>query len=331
MKSKYSEDCPEYLADFLTNMLVVRNRGERTVEAYYIDLRTFLRYLKIINGEVDMKDTKWEDITIADTKLEYLRKFTLMNSYEYLAWLAEDRKNTTKTRARKTSALKQFYTFLSDKRGLVDKNPVQKLEVPKSEKKLPKYLPLEDAQKLLEAIDTDHYERDYCMITLFLNCGMRQSELCGMNNGDISFDEKTVRLFGKGRKERIVYINTACIQALEEYLEVRKPIDESEKALFLSRRGTRISRRRTQEIVEECLEKAGLGNRGLSTHKLRHTAATLMYQHGEVDPLVLKEILGHESLTTTEIYVHLSDENKKDAIMRNPLAGEKPHKHSSEE
>lgn len=323
MKREFLEDCPYYLNDFLTHLKVVKNRGERTVEAYYIDIRTFLRYLKYIHKDVDIKNTQWEEIRIKDVPLEYVSQFTLLDAYDYLNWLADERKNSVRTRSRKSSALKQFFTFLSDKRGLIEANPLLKLEMPKTDKALPKYLTLEQAQQLLASIESDHYERDYCMITLFLNCGMRLAELCSIDLNDFSIENRTLRLWGKGNKERIVYMNEACIDALEEYLDLRTAAQTTEKALFLSNRGTRISRRRTQEIVEECLKKAGLSNLGISTHKLRHTAATLMYQHGNVDPLVLKEVLGHESIATTEIYVHLSDKNKMNAANVHPLANRK--------
>lgn len=326
MKKEYYNDCPDYLADYLTYMQLVKGRGERTVEAYYIDLRTFLRYLKIDRGDADTNKTEFEEISIADVPFEYVKKVRLIDAYNYLKWLSDERQNSIKTRARKTSALKQFYSYLHLKKNLIDSNPLTQLELPKMPKTLPKYLTLEDAQKLLASIESDHYERDYCMITLFLNCGMRLSELCGLNIGDFSFENGTLRLFGKGQKERIVYMNDACVAALKAYLPYRLSVQTPEKALFLSNRGTRISRRRTQEIVEESLKKAGLSNLGITTHKLRHTAATLMYQYGNVDTLVLKDILGHESLATTEIYTHLSSENLKEAAKANPLAGQKAPK-----
>lgn len=326
MKKAYLEDCPEYLEQFLTYMQLVKARGSRTVEAYYIDLRTFLRYLRIDHNDVDPNKTPFEEITIAETPFDYVKKLRLIDAYNYLKWLADERENSIKTRARKTSALKQFYNYLYLKKGLIDSDPLVQLELPRPPKTLPKYLSLENAQKLLASIESDHYERDYCMITLFLNCGMRLSELCGLDLGDFSFENGTLRLFGKGAKERIVYINSACVDALKAYLPLRIAVQTEEKALFLSNRNTRISKRRTQEIVEESLKKAGLSNLGITTHKLRHTAATLMYQYGNVDTLVLKDILGHESLATTEIYTHLSSENLKDAADANPLAGEKVKK-----
>ncbi|WP_294486660.1 tyrosine recombinase XerC [uncultured Ruminococcus sp.] len=320
MKKEYLNDCPEYLADYLTYMQLVKGRSERTVEAYYIDLRTFLRYLLIDHSDVDPNKSEFEDIPISEVPFDYVRKIRLIDGYNYLKWLADDRGNSIKTRARKTSALKQFYSYLYVKKGLIGSNPIEQLELPKMPKTLPKYLSLDDAQKLLASIDSANYERDYCMITLFLNCGMRLSELCGLDLEDLSFDNGTLRLFGKGAKERIVYMNNACIEALRAYLPIRNAVQTPEKALFLSNRNTRISKRMTQYIVEQSLKKAGLGNMGITTHKLRHTAATLMYQYGKVDTLVLKDILGHESLATTEIYTHLTSDNMRDAANANPLA-----------
>ena len=326
MKKEYYDDCPEYLADFLTYMQLVKARGDRTVEAYYIDLRSFLRYLRIKHKDIDTNNVPFEEMTISEVPFEYVSKLRLIDAYDYLKWLADERSNSVKTRARKTSALKQFYSYLYLKKNSIPSDPLTQLELPKLPKTLPKYLSLEDAQRLLSSIESDHFERDYCMITLFLNCGMRLSELCGLDIGDFSFESGTIRLFGKGQKERVVYINQACISALKAYMPIRLSVQTQEKALFLSNRNTRISRRRTQEIVEESLKKAGLGNLGITTHKLRHTAATLMYQYGNVDTLVLKDILGHESLATTEIYTHLSNENLKQAAEANPLSGQKANK-----
>lgn len=319
MKQEYKDDCPYYLEDFLTNLKVIRDRGDRTEEAYYIDIRTFLRYLKLKHKD-EKNDVEFENIKIKDTPLEYVEAFTLTDAYVYMKWLMEVRGNETAARARKTSALKQFYSYLCDKSKLIEVNPLVQLEIPKVKNKLPKYLTLEECQQLLSSIETRHTARDYCIITLFLNCGMRLSELCSIKLNDISFENRTLRLFGKGRKERIVYLNEACINAVKEYLPYRNSKQIDSDALFLSAKNNPISKRRVQEIVEECLKKAGLENTGVTTHKLRHTAATLMYQYGDVDTLVLKDVLGHKSIATTEIYTHLSNENLKKAADSNPLS-----------
>ena len=313
------EDCPYYLEDFLTHLKVIKDRGDRTEEAYYTDLRTFLRYLKIKNKLVP-QDIEFEEITISDVPIELVEKFTLTDAYVYMKWIMDVRHNDTSARARKTTVLKEFYSYLYEKAKLIPTNPIAELEAPRVKNKLPKYLSLQEAQSLLQSIETKHTERDYCIITLFLNCGMRLSELCGINLNDISFENKTLRLFGKGRKERIVYLNNACLNAINAYLPIRNSTEVQTDALFISAKKNRISKRRVQQIVEECLLKAGLENTGVTTHKLRHTAATLMYQYGNVDTLVLKDILGHKSIATTEIYTHLSSENMQEAADANPLA-----------
>lgn len=320
MNEDYLNDCPYYLEDFLTNLKVVKDRADRTEEAYFIDIRTFLRYLNIKHKAVN-KDTDWASIKIADTPIEWLERFSLNDAYVYLKYLKDVRNNSTKTRARKCSALKQFYGYLCQKTGLIKNNPLEDLEMPRINQSLPKYLTLEQSLELLRNIDSRHKERDYCIITLFLNCGMRLSELVGLDLTDYSKENRTLRLLGKGNKERIVFLNDSCINALEDYIAVRPVVDE--KAIFLSANKTRINKRRVQQIVYEMLERAGLTNLGITTHKLRHTAATLMYQHGNVDTLVLKDLLGHKSIATTEIYTHLSDENLKNAAEANPLANVK--------
>lgn len=322
MKKEYQADCPQFLADFLTYLKVVQDRADRTEEAYYIDLRTFFRYLKRENGLCDM-GLDWGDIKIGDLPFECVRKFTLSDAHKYLYYLRSERGNSTATRARKASAMKRFFNYLhlkADPQFRLETNPVENLDLPKVKNKQPRYLTLEQSLQMLSNIDSKNRERDYCIICLFLNCGMRLSELVGLNMLDYSEENRTLRLFGKGSKERIVYLNNACIEALNEYLVIRRSVTTPEKAIFLSSRGTRITRRRVQQIVEEMLTRAGLSNLGITTHKLRHTAATLMYQHGGVDTLVLRDILGHKSIATTEIYTHLSDENLRQAAESSPLA-----------
>lgn len=325
MKQQYLDDCPGYVKDYLLNLRLIKDRADRTEEAYYIDIRTFLRYLKIKNHLVD-DETPYGKITVSDVPFSLIENFTLYDAYEYLNYLKEVRGNSTATRARKTSALKQLFSYLHNKAKLLDKNPLEDLEMPRVKNKLPKYLNLEQSLKLLSEIDSKHKSRDYCIICLFLNCGMRLSELVGININDFDLDARTLRLFGKGRKERIVYLNDACIAAIKDYLKDRPTQSKDPNALFLSMQKKRIDKRRVQFIVEEMLKKAGLGNLGVTTHKLRHTAATLMYQHGGVDPLVLKEVLGHASISTTEIYTHLSNENLKNAADASPLAHSKASK-----
>ncbi len=322
MKKEYNDDCPEYVRQFLMNLKLIRDRADRTEEAYYLDIRTFLRYLKYRKGLVP-DNVSIDEITISDVPIEWLKEFTLSDAYEYLNYLKQDRDNSARTRARKTSAIKQLFYFLHSKALLIPKNPLADLELPRVKSGLPKYLSLEQSELLLKSIKSRYFERDYCIINLFLNCGMRLSELAALNFNDYSIDNKTLRLFGKGRKERIVYLNQSCIDALNGWFKVRPNTQSEQNAIFVSAKGNRLCTRQIQRIVEKNLMNAGLGNLGITTHKLRHTAATLMYQHGGVDPLVLKEVLGHKSISTTEIYTHLSNENLKKAAESSPLANNK--------
>ena len=323
LMSTVKRDSPPYLEDFLNHIRVIEDRSPRTEEAYYTDMKTFLRYLLIDHNDADPNKIEFQDIEIKNVPFRYVEEFTLRDAYSYLRWLTDDRGNTAKTRARKVTCLRHFYSYLTNKAMLIKSNPIENLELPRAEKSLPKYLTLQEAQKLLRSIETRNTERDYCIITLFLNCGMRLSELCGIDIDDINLDNRTVRIFGKGRKERIVALNDACIAAIQAYLPLRNKIETVTGAMFLSTRKTRITNRRVEQIIEECLKAAGLSNLGISTHKLRHTAATLMYQNG-VDTLLLKEVLGHESTATTEIYTHINSANVRKAIESNPLADMKP-------
>lgn len=319
------DNCPFYLRDFLTYIRVIKGRTERTVHSYYSDISIFLRYLMIKHKAVD-KDIPFENIPIDNVPLDWLESFTIMDAYEYLNYLTSSRDNNGSSRARRTTSLKSFYNYLNTKAMLIKSNPIADLERPKESTTLPKYLELDQSVKLLKNIDSRNQARDFCIITLFLNCGMRLSELVGLNISDYSESARTLRVFGKGQKERIIYINDACISAINAYLAVRPKSNIEPNALFLSSHAnhlSRISTRRVQRIVEDQLRRAGLGNLGISTHKLRHTAATLMYQYGEVDPLVLKEVLGHVSVATTQIYTHLSDRDKKRAAENSPLANVK--------
>ena len=246
--------------------------------------------------------------------------------HSFVSFIAINNRSKAATRARKISTIRVFFKYLAVKAKIIDVNPAQNLETPKQDKRMPKYLTLEDSKKLLDVTmqdDNRNKERDFAIITLFLNCGMRLSELVGINIKDIHFDDCKMTVIGKGNKERTIYLNKACINAIEQYLNVRpkEGIDYNSKdALFLSERRERISRRTVQYIVEKELRKAGLDTSKYSTHKLRHTAATLMYQYGEVDIRALQELLGHASISTTEIYTHVANQQVRDAVEKNPLA-----------
>lgn len=314
-------ECPEFFLDYILHITVTKGLSGRTVEEYYLDIRMFLKYIRMMK-DPDYSDAQdLHDIFIKDMPLSLLKEVRIQTLYEFLFYIKEERENQSRARGRKTSALKSFFGFMRNQ-GYIDQDPTERLELPSPKKSLPKFLTLEQSQKLLESIDTAFFERDYCIITLFLNCGIRLSELIGLNVNDLLLDECEMRVLGKGNKERMVFLNGACMEALYEYLAVRNELanEATDRALFLSKRHTRISKRRVQQIVENSLSAAGLSGMGFSTHKLRHTAATLMYQYGNVDALTLKEVLGHASTSTTEIYTHLTNENVRAATESSPLA-----------
>lgn len=309
---------PQSVIEFLNYLSVVRSKSELTVLEYASDLRLFFRFMLVYRGIV-AKDTEFEKIDISFIDLDFIKTVKISDAYAFLSYCRSERKNDSASIARKVSSLRAFFKYLCVKMKQIPENPMEELESPKLKKALPKYLSLEESIQLLESIDGRDKERDYAIITLFLNCGLRLSELCSLNYSDIKTDG-TMTVTGKGNKERTIYLNEMCANAVKEYMKVR-PVDgvKDKHALFLSNRKSRISPKTVQHIVEKFIEKSGLGDRGYSTHKLRHTAATLMYQKGGVDVLLIKDILGHENLATTEIYTHIVDEQLKDAVSSNPL------------
>ena len=326
MKQDLFSEAPALVREFLGYQSTVKGRSPKTVTEYYLDLRTFFRYLKYTNGSVS-PDTPFQEISIADVTEEMITSVTLTQVFEYMNFLISERDNHAASRQRKTSSLRMFYKFLTNQKRLMDVSPLQQLESPKQKKSLPKYLTLEQSLELLNAIDGPYKERDYCMITLFLNCGMRLSELVGLNLSDIRKDATVIRVVGKGNKERIVYLNDACKTAIQRYLAVRPHEGLRDRdALFISKQRKRISPKTVQYLVKKYLGEIDLKSGGYSVHKLRHTAATLMYQYGHVDIRVLKDILGHENLGTTEIYTHLSDKQMENAVNASPLAKVKSKK-----
>jgi site-specific recombinase XerD len=319
MKPELLAEAPLIIREFLGYVETIRGKSPKTAEEYYLDLRTFFRYIKMRRGLVPQK-TDFEKISISDISLNLIKTIDLTQVFEYMNYLNSVRGNGSATRSRKVSSLRSFFKYLN-KTGKLDVNPVKELETPKLKKSLPKYLTLEQSLELLSKVDGKTKERDYCILILFLNCGMRLSELVGLNLTDIHFGNSTANIIGKGNKERIVYLNDACLDALKRYLAVRPHegiIDKN--ALFLSGQRKRISPKTVQYLVKKYLSRIDLGGPGYSVHKLRHTAATLMYQYGHVDIRVLKDILGHENLGTTEIYTHLSSEQMATAAQANPLS-----------
>lgn len=318
MRKDYLQQCPPVLKEYLGYIEIIKGRSAKTVDEYFIDLRTFFRYIKQAKGLVSTAALE-EQISIDDIDLALVRSVTMTDVYEFMNYLKTERHNTNKTRARKTTSLRMFFKYLTDYKHDLDHNPVQNLETPKLKKSLPQYLTMEQSIALLQSAQGEFAQRDYCMLTLFLNCGLRRAELAGINIQDIGKD-RTLRVRGKGSKERILYLNDACIDAIEQYLAVR-PVDgvKDKQALFLSHLKKRISLQGVHYVVKGYLKQVE-GAENMSAHKLRHTAATLMYQQGGVDIRVLKDLLGHENLGTTEIYTHLSSQQIKQAAEDNPLS-----------
>lgn len=337
--SEYAADAPQILREFLTYISTIRGKSQKTAHEYYLDLRLFFRVLKHNKGMAD-KDLPLDKIDIRDIDADFLKTITLTDVYDYLQFMAQRRPTqqnseatnyglSTNSRARKVSAIRTFFHYLTDKKHLLEVNPVSGLESPTVRKELPVYLSTDDSVRLLEAVQGDYAERDYCILTLFLNCGMRVSELAGLNLTD--FQDDTVRVLGKGGKQRTVYLNDACLAALEQYRPKRlKPRDADKNALFISRNRNRISVQTIKWLVKKYVGQAGLDTHKYSAHKLRHTAATLMYQNG-VDIRTLQNVLGHSSVSTTMIYTHIEDESMREAAAKNPLASVRPHRAKTEE
>lgn len=316
---------PLPLMSFLNYMETIKGKSKNTVTEYYYDLRTFFRYLKVQRGLVP-KIADFEKIRIDDIDIEFIKSVTLNDLYGFISYVSFVRNNSNSAKARKVSTLRSFFKFLHVKMKMIDENPTDELETPKISSRHPVHLTLMEARELLDAVQGEFRDRDYCILTLFLNCGLRLSELVSINISNIRGDTLTV--IGKGNKERTVYLNEACLKAVEDYLRVR-PRDgvKDRDALFLSKRKQRISNKTIQYIVKKYVEKAGLDTGKYSAHKLRHTAATLMYKHGDVDIRALQQILGHSSISTTQIYTHVDDKRLRDAMKKNPLSNDKKDPH----
>ena len=325
---------PSLVREFANYKTVVQNASDKTVAEYMLDLRTFFRFLKARDLHIDPSDCEaFDKIDIRGIDIDYIRNITVEDIYEFLTYADHTRGNMASAKSRKLSAIKGFFKYLTVKRMMLEENPAANIESPKKQKSLPKYLSLEESISLLEAVKNDKESttviRDYAIITLFLNCGMRVSELTGINISDIDRQLRSLTVTGKGNKQRIVYLNSACRESLGEYINERlgeKHAKANTAALFLSSREQRISVKTVQWMVYKYLDMAGLESKHYSVHKLRHTAATLMYQSGNVDVRVLKEILGHEQLNTTQIYTHVSNADIEKAMEQNPLANVKSKK-----
>jgi len=341
LKSQEMKSFPETIRKFAAYKSTVEGCSEKTVCEYLLDLRTFLRFLEAGRLGIDYESEEFEKIDISALDLSYFTAVTNGDVLAFFLYTSQNRQNKWSARSRKLSALKAFFKYLRVCEHVMTTDPTADITTPKKHSSLPKHLTLDESVMLLEAIKNDTSSktvaRDYAIVTLFLNCGMRLSELVGINLTDLDRELKSLRVIGKGSKERLVYLNNACRAALMDYIYERQKDETSSiktMALFLSSRKTRISNKTVQWMVYKYLDAVGLSGRGFSVHKLRHTAATLMYQSGEVDVRVLKDILGHAQLNTTQIYTHVSDENMENAIAANPLANvkikktRKPHEDS---
>lgn len=321
-------DCPQILREFLTYHENIKGQSQLTISEYYLDLRMFLRFVKLMRCDMPMS-TQLEDIDIKDIDLNFIRQIETSDIFDFLSYLANDRQLhqesgapeygiSPSSRARKLSAIKSFYKYLTIRTKQLQENPVADLEYPKLRKSLPKYLTLEQSAALLRSVSGPNEKRDYAILMLFLNCGIRRGELVGLNLTDV-YDDR-IRVVGKGNKERFVYFGTACRKAIDAYLDERNQVVLTDnRALFGSRNGNRISVAAVHRLVKKALLQAGLDSTQFSAHKLRHTAATMMLSGG-VDVKTVQEVLGHENLNTTQIYTHIENTELKIAAEANPLS-----------
>lgn len=324
---RYS-DCPQILREFLTYHETIKGQSQLTISEYYLDLRMFLRFVKLMRNDMPIH-TNLDDIPIKDVDINFVREITTSEIFDFLSYLANDRNPdpdspapdygiSASARARKLSAIKSFYKYLTVRTKQLQENPVADLEYPKLRKSLPKYLTMEQSAALLSSVSGQNQKRDYAILMLFLNCGIRRSELVGLNMTDVYEDR--IRVVGKGNKERFVYFGTPCRKAIDAYMEERKKqVLTDNRALFGSRNGNRISVTAVHRLVEKALKQAGLDSTQFSAHKLRHTAATMMLSGG-VDVKTVQEVLGHENLNTTQIYTHIENTELKLAAKANPLS-----------
>lgn len=325
---KQYSDCPQVVRDFLTYHETIKGQSPQTISEYHLDLRMFLRFMKLMRNEMPIH-TRLDDINIKDIDITFIKSITTSDIYDFLSYLASDRTPdpdaaypeygiSPTARARKLSALKSFYKYLTVRTKQIEENPVADFEYPKLRKSLPKYLTFEQSSALLRAVSGQNEKRDYAILMLFLNCGIRRSELVGLNLTDVYEDR--IRVVGKGNKERIVYFGSACRKAIDAYLEERnKKILTDNRALFGSREGNRITVTAVHRLVKKAFLQAGLDSTQFSAHKLRHTAATMMLSAG-VDVKTVQEVLGHENLNTTQIYTHIENTELKIAAEANPIS-----------
>ena len=322
------DNAPAILRDYLMYLSVVNGKSQKTIYEYHLDLCNYLKFVKRLKQSLN---DELDDIIITDITIDFIKEITLQDTYEYLYYLKELKKCQSRTLNRKSCSIRGFFKYLTSKKHLLEINPVENLESSAIPRTLPKYLSLEECTSLLQSVSGKNSKRDYAALVLFLNCGMRLSELVSINLSDVGGDYITIT--GKGNKQRSLYLNEACKEAIGDYIKNERPFDnltdDARNALFVSQKGTRMTPRAIQYVVEKRLREAGLSDKNYSTHKLRHTAATMMHKYGGVDIRVLQDILGHENLGTTQIYTHVDSDQVKKAVESNPVSKIKPNNNSS--
>jgi integrase/recombinase XerD len=323
----YDDKLPYVLNEFLGYLFTIRGKSPNTISGYKVDLKLFLKFTKKTKQKINNDNI--EEIDIMDIDEDFLKTIRLGDLYSFVNYITLKRNNSNYARARKIAAIKSYFNYLETKMKIIKENPSRELESPKINKRHPVYLTLDQSKELLNVIDGRNKERDYAIISIFLNCGLRLSELVGINISKIN--EDTLTVIGKGNKERTVYLNSACIRAIQSYILIRPKtgiLEGDKDALFLSERKKRIDKRTIELLVKKyILSTTGVFNTKFTPHKLRHTAATLMYKYGNVDIRALQEILGHESVSTTQIYTHLDEDKLRQAVNSNPLADEEQNLH----
>ncbi len=313
-------DVPQILRNYLNFMIVIKGKSPNTVKEYYYDLRLFFKFIEAVSNNISLNEI--DTIVLDNFDENILKQIELNDLYEFMAFINNRHSSNDNYRARKVASIRSFFNYLHTRVNFIDYNPAANLDSPKIKKRMPRYLTLEESINFLNTIDGKFKARDLAMFSIFLNCGLRLSELVGINLRNINLEKRTLRVIGKGNKERMVYLNDLCIDAIKSYLEVRPEVTNHTDmdALFISSHGKRISNRMVEIIAKKYFEKAGLDYELYSPHKLRHTAATLMYRDGNVDIRTLQELLGHTSLATTQIYTHIKNDDLRDAANSNPLA-----------
>lgn len=316
---KKYDDVPDILKNYLNYMIVIKGRSENTVKEYYYDLRMFFKYLHAVENDLDIINL--DKIVLDKFNTDLLKRVTINDLYEFMMYVNNFKSANDSYKARKVASLRSFFNYLSVKLEFIQTNPALNLDTPKLKKRVPKFLTLDESIALLKSIDGKNKERDIAIFVLFLNCGLRLSELVGINISNINFEKRTLRVIGKGNKERIVYLNDLCINAIKSYMQVRPgEIAYSDRdALFISEKKRRISNRMVEILSKRYFNNAGIDPKRYSPHKLRHTAATIMYKEGNVDIKTLQEILGHVSISTTQIYTHINSDDMRDAADNNPF------------